>query len=874
MLKRFISFLLVALAMGVSYPLVAQQLNMSLDGQVRHMPEDRDATSYFPLMDDNDDLCAIIKVTVTNELENPLVLETGGLAVKKREERENGEIWFWLPAKVRNLYFSCRNFKSMDPIPVRMKEGEVYRLTLRTDAQMHTVSNATVSFDFLKMNIVPAEATVSIGSTPDCSDHTTYVTDGFFSKQLNYGTYHYRIENPYYETKTGTVTVQANMAEVDIRMTPAFSYLDLNSQPQGAQVFVDGDYVGVTPLKTTERYKRGTVNIRMQKEEYSTVSESIQVVGNGEYQRVNFNLDATFANVTCKSDDPKAEIYVDNQYRGIGSWTGHLSSTMNHVLEARRASHQGQSISFSVKPGENVTKTVGAPVPLYAILSLETSPANCAVTIDGQDMGRTPLVKQLLIGPHPITLRKDGYLAQQFTVDLVHNERKSLNITLEKGRLIADVTIRSKEGAGIYANHKFLGKISNGTWSGKLEEGNYEIRAELDEHDPGVTQYEVIGKGPLTIKVPDPVRKTGSVNITAKSGASIYIKGANQDQYHFWGAAPYRNSSFPTGSYKAYATKNGYYDSPVQSFRVNQNQLTNLDLSMRKRRWINESTLFDDEHFFELVYGAGYGMDEDDEYCLSDNFFGVNYGYNPERWGFQASALFGDEDDFALTAGPLLRLNDYGVDWQAYLGAGLLSNNYMGTMWLADAALRMNLNETNEDESFAWASLSLGCKFNHRLVIPNIGLSLFPGLLATEDNEMDDYSKMNIDFLTGYNATYEVFSVGFAASYCYTRLGVYGSMMWDQDGFGSYIAGPVIRLSDESVNDFDWQFYFGGGLVADEWGFDAGFRVDIPCDTYVGLADFVLGCQFGSEDSVVPYLGFSWVITLCGGAALAAVMAS
>lgn len=881
-MKRILTFIFLLVAgWAVSIPASAQNLNMSLDGDVRHCPsEDLDASSYYKLLDDSDNVCALIKVTVTNDLHNPLALETGGLKVVKRQEQENGEIWFWIPYQVKNLIFSCKGFKTMAPVPVRLQEGKTYRLTLRTDAQMHTVSNATVSFNFLKMNISPVEATVSIGTTPDCSMDTQYVTDGFFSYQLNYGTYYYRIENPYYETLTGKVTVSENMSELPLRLTPAYSYLDLRSEPSGATAFVDGEYVGKTPVKTTKRYKRGAVTVRMQKEEYSTISETIQVVGNGGDQLVNLSLNAQFANVTCKSEDPKAEIYVDNVYRGVGSWTGHLSSTMNHVLEARRASHQSQSISFSVNSGENVTKQVGAPVPLYGILSLETNPGNCSVTINGEDVGRSPIVKQLLIGEHQITIRKDGYLAQQFSINLTHNQRLNVNRTLEKGRLIADVTIRTKAGATVYANNEYLGVATNGTWTGKLQEGKYEITAELAEHITSATQYEIVGKGPISIVVPDPVRKTGGVNISSKSGAQIYVKASNADQYSFMGAAPYKSQSFPTGSYKAYATKKGYYDSEVESFRVTENSMTNLDLSLRKKRWINSSTLFDDEHFFELVYGAGFRTKVDDAaewynpVYFSDNFLGLNYGYNANRWGFQGTLMYGlDEGEFALTAGPLLRLNDYGIDWQFYLGAGLMTSESLGTMWLGDAALRMNLNDTNEDESFAWASMSLGCKFNDKIIVPNLGLSLFPGLLTTEDQEMDDFSKMNVDFLTGYNAGYDVFAVGFSVSYCYTRLGLYGSMMWDQDGYGSYVAGPVFRLSDDIMNDFDWQAYVGAGWVSDDWGFDLGLRVDIPCETYVGLADFSLGCQIGLDGTVMPYLGMSWTIALCGGAALAAVMA-
>ena len=112
---------MLGLQVGFGSDVVAQSMTMSLEGEVKLQPNDMDATAYYPEKDQNDNLCALIKVSVTNKLKNPLVLETGGLAVQRRMERENGEIWFWVPYQVRNLHFSCSEYKAMSPIPVRLE---------------------------------------------------------------------------------------------------------------------------------------------------------------------------------------------------------------------------------------------------------------------------------------------------------------------------------------------------------------------------------------------------------------------------------------------------------------------------------------------------------------------------------------------------------------------------------------------------------------------------------------------------------------------------------------------------------------------------------------------------------------------------------
>ena len=100
------SAILLFFLLILQMPSLAQNLTMSLKGEVTSHATDLDAKTYYPVLDQNDNLCALIKVTVTNPLKNPLSLSVGGLSVIKREEKEDGEIWFYVPAQVKNLHFS------------------------------------------------------------------------------------------------------------------------------------------------------------------------------------------------------------------------------------------------------------------------------------------------------------------------------------------------------------------------------------------------------------------------------------------------------------------------------------------------------------------------------------------------------------------------------------------------------------------------------------------------------------------------------------------------------------------------------------------------------------------------------------------------
>ncbi|MBR5250257.1 MAG: PEGA domain-containing protein [Bacteroidales bacterium] len=608
MKRYFVWIMMLWVVCGLqALPAAAQNLKMSLAGEVRLEEEDMDATSYYPVRDQNDKLCALIKVRCTNELKNPLALDNRGLGVTKRQEMDNGEYWFWVPYQTKNLYFACKGYEEVPPIPVQLQPGKVYRITLRTDAVAQTILNASISFNYLRMNIVPQGARVSIGDTEDCSLYSEIVTQNDFEYQLNYGRYYYRIEHPEYETITGQVEVSEEDQEHQFTMTPAYSYLTFESDPVGADVFVNGKHIGTTPFRSETRYLRGELEVLMQKREYASRTEKIQVRGQGGEQTVHMALDALFATVTCTCEDPQAEIWVDNVYQGTGSWTGHLSTTSNHVLEARKAGCQARSISFEVKEGEVVTKTVEAPIPFYAILSIQSTPTAAFIFLDGEEIGKTPKVKQVLVGKHQITLTKEGHFPVAFEVELKHNQQ--LTVAKELKPIKAENTTPQ-----------------------------------------------------ATVPKKQPEKKAAP-----KEKAQKQEKTQKQES---------------------------------------------------KRRL-----------FAELNYGIGSPSKSLNYPACSKNHWGGTFGYIPNKWGGYISGLCGAEySDITATAGVIYRPFSKSADLQLYAGAGIFTGyrspvqNASMLQFLGDVGVRLGLDVL--PGQFQCLSLSFGCKFCSKCVIPTFGIAI------------------------------------------------------------------------------------------------------------------------------------------------------
>ena len=90
-MKRFLILLLLIITVATS-ACFSQNLSISVEKEIWEDVADLDAKVYFPKTDHNDRPCALVKVTLTNKLKNPLILEVGGLGVVAREEQDSGEV--------------------------------------------------------------------------------------------------------------------------------------------------------------------------------------------------------------------------------------------------------------------------------------------------------------------------------------------------------------------------------------------------------------------------------------------------------------------------------------------------------------------------------------------------------------------------------------------------------------------------------------------------------------------------------------------------------------------------------------------------------------------------------------------------------------
>ena len=408
---------------------------MSSDGKMVYEPTDIDARVNYPVTDFNDRLCALIKVTVVGELKHELTLDLGTTMqfIERKDMQDVGEVWFYIPAGARRMTFKCSGYKPIEIMNVpAFQPGGVYRITVEAESEGKYVTTAVVKSNYLKVKL-PEGTFFSIGRTKNYEISSQILQTGDFTMRLDYGEYYYRAENGFYETSEGVIIVDGSNDVRTIEMIPAYSYLDVETEPSGASIFIDGEMVGTSPLRLSERMMKGTVSIRVQKDMYYPSEMEFDISGDMKRHTATLTLSPQFGTVTCLCKDRDAEIWIDNRMVGTGTWTGVLSSHSSHFLEVRKKGHLSQSINFEVVEGESITKVIDAPEPLYGTIEVTSVPSGATVRLDGEIVGVTPFIlNNVLAVEHHIELSKDGYESSAEIFNIEHNKHLLLSLILEE----------------------------------------------------------------------------------------------------------------------------------------------------------------------------------------------------------------------------------------------------------------------------------------------------------------------------------------------------------------------------------------------------------------------------------------------------------
>jgi uncharacterized protein (TIGR02145 family) len=407
------------------------------------LQNDQTARAYNPVIDQNGEKCALIKVVTT---EKGFVWEGGALGITE-VKKKTGEYWVYVPHGSKKITIKhdklgvLRNYV----YPVAIKEATVYEMELTTGEVKTVVEEEKIAAQWLAIQTKPEEASVFIdgklaGTTP-------------FQRKYEEGEYTYRIEKSRFHNKAGKVTLEDEKESLKINLKPKFGNIKVTSVPEdGMEIYLDDNNTGKNTPATLEEISSGEHTIKLQSRWYQPQTKKV-TVKDEQTTNVDFELERAFANITVKAQ-PSANIFVDGEQKGNGKWQGRLMEGI-YTIKADKEKYYSQSEQLEVTAGQDETvnfdlkgKTGNADVV--------STPIKAEVYLDGEKQGTTPLtLSDLMIGEYNLKIKKEDYGTVTETLTIQEDETVTIEEQLPDAKKI---TISSKPtGADVYIDGNHVG---------------------------------------------------------------------------------------------------------------------------------------------------------------------------------------------------------------------------------------------------------------------------------------------------------------------------------------------------------------------------------------------------------------------------------
>ena len=195
------------------------------------------------------------------------------------------------------------------------------------------------------------------------------------------------------------VIVGKNESVVINNPIPIYGALDIQSEPDEADVYLDGVKIGETPLKKNDVLV-GNRTIRFEKKGCATLTKSYKVE-ESNILSIYERLDSGKI-ITVTTDKKGDEIYVDGKLAGHSP----LDVSMGYGRHSVKAIRNGRSVMKDIDVKINGTQTQ-LTLEFGKIITITTDKEGDAIYVDGKLAGESPLSIDLSFGSHDIKSVRD-----------------------------------------------------------------------------------------------------------------------------------------------------------------------------------------------------------------------------------------------------------------------------------------------------------------------------------------------------------------------------------------------------------------------------------------------------------------------------------
>ena len=491
--------------------------------------------------------------------------------IDAKNQISSGDWELWLPAGTHMLKIDADGYQRLELDPYNFAKRRSYELVIRA-AGYGIVSRADEDLVEVSFEVNQDSVASSYG------DFAPIVTPGrIIAYRLPKGEYTFRFTKRGFRDQTHAITV-TKPEKVSLELKTGLSqgaatlalpgFLRISSEPSSAEVIIDGQLIGTTPLQA--ELTAGTHQLELRRMLHHPDISSFRVE-EGRPVALSRSLRPRFGYYAVSSTIPNSSVSLDDKLLGPTPVPRTNIGSGRHKVLVEAPLYHAFVEEFEIKDGD--VKTINADLkPAFGFLELNSEPETGAdVLLDGKKIGVTPYKSQRLAsGRYGIGLKKNLFGDYEDRIIIADSQTVKRTITLSKNYGTLNV---AAEFSRITINGK---QVGDGSYSARLSPGKYSIQAERGPRYQPASQDVFLAVGESRDVKLDPSGRFGRLSIivepNAAGDAGIYVND------HLQGTAPLAFRLL-MGDYTLTAKKAGYLDLS-QALAVAEGDMQSLRLKM------------------------------------------------------------------------------------------------------------------------------------------------------------------------------------------------------------------------------------------------------------------------------------------------------
>lgn len=299
----------------------------------------------------------------------------------------------------------------------------------------------------------------------------------------------YEISNPGYASETVSFVRQSDQRGFDVQLAPLPGYLDvIVTQEFPVSIHIDGKLQ--TQLEGIELVQ-GRHVVAVMRGDAELAAYAVDIEGFGNSQEILLDLAAHQAILSVTTRPHAATIELDGEHLGRGTFEGGVPAT-SHQLRISHAGYDATVIDISLERGEKLVLGTVELTPSLITTTIETSPSNASVLLDGSFVGESSTSFTLRPGrSYELVVRKPGF--REHNAVLTPEIGKSISQTIDFEQKTIRVEVQINPSATVLVNgiHKGVAPLTLDVYPGDVIEARSkgltsQSKQVSDEH--GATQ--------------------------------------------------------------------------------------------------------------------------------------------------------------------------------------------------------------------------------------------------------------------------------------------------------------------------------------------------------------------------------------------------